>query len=172
LSKIEYEDSFVKAASLLGGEECVKIGRALLNNENVTDEEIASATGLKINVVRKALYGLFARALIAGIRVKDKKKGWYVYKWNVRKDRAEIFIESQRRLVLEKLKQRLEYEGSNEFYGCGTLGCEKKTFLRAMESMFRCTSCGKQVSLIKEDEFVEALKWKILQIEQEQKGWQ
>ena len=67
--KIEYEDSFVKISGLLGGEEYVKVARALLNNENATDEEIASATGLKINMVRKCLYDLFGRSLITGIRV-------------------------------------------------------------------------------------------------------
>ena len=72
--KIEYEDSFVKIASLLGGEDYVKVARALLNNENATDEEIASATGLKINSVRKALYDLFGRSLISGIRVRDLKE--------------------------------------------------------------------------------------------------
>ncbi|MGB9623088.1 MAG: transcription factor, partial [Candidatus Bathyarchaeia archaeon] len=66
--KVEYEDSFVKAASLLGAEEYIRVARALLNNENATDEEIASATGLKINIVRRVLYDLFGHSLISGIR--------------------------------------------------------------------------------------------------------
>ena len=45
--KIEYEDSFVKISGLLGGEDYVKVSRALLNNDDSTDEEIASATGLR-----------------------------------------------------------------------------------------------------------------------------
>src|SRR5574341_309937 len=74
LHAMEYEDSFVKIAGLIGGEEYVKVARALLNTEDVTDEEIASATGLKINIVRKVLYDMFGKALITGIRVKDEKK--------------------------------------------------------------------------------------------------
>ena len=57
--KIEYEDTFVKVAGLIGGPDYVRVARALLNNENATDEEIASATGLKIKTVRKSLYDLF-----------------------------------------------------------------------------------------------------------------
>ena len=51
--KIEYEDTFVKVAGLIGGPDYVRVARALLNNENATYEEIASATGLKIKTVRK-----------------------------------------------------------------------------------------------------------------------
>ena len=66
--RIDYEDPFVKIAGLLGGDEYVRVARALLNNDNTTDEEIASATGLKINAVRRALYDLFGSYLITGIR--------------------------------------------------------------------------------------------------------
>jgi transcription initiation factor TFIIE subunit alpha len=52
----KYEDSFVKIANLIGGEEYLKVARALLNTEDATDEEIASATGLRINIIRKVLY--------------------------------------------------------------------------------------------------------------------
>jgi len=66
MRSMEYEDSFVKIAGLIGGDEYVKVARALLNTEDVTDEEIASATGLKINIVRKVLYDMFGKALITG----------------------------------------------------------------------------------------------------------
>ncbi|MGD0330261.1 MAG: transcription factor [Nitrososphaeria archaeon] len=165
--KVEYEDSFVKAASLLGGEEHIRVARALLNNENATDEEIASATGLKINIVRRVLYDLFGHSLISGIRVRDPKKGWFVYRWQARRDQTESFIESQKRKILGRLKHRLEYEEANEFYYCGTPGCRKLPFVEAMENLFKCPKCGKAVNIIKDEEFKEALKWKIKQIEEE-----
>lgn len=90
---MEYEDTFVKIAHLLGGEDYVRVARALLNNEDTTDEEIASATGLKINTVRKVLYDLFSKALIIGIRVRDEKKGWFVYRWRVKRDNVDTFID-------------------------------------------------------------------------------
>src|ERR1700724_3875695 len=117
--KIEYEDSFVKIASLLGGEDYVKVARALLNNENATDEEIASATGLKINSVRKALYDLFGRSLISGIRVRDLKRGWFVYRWKAQRDQVDGFIQTQKKKILNRLKQRLDHEQTREIYYCG-----------------------------------------------------
>ena len=52
----KYEDPFVRIASMIGGDEYLKIARSLLKVEDATDEEIASSTGLRINLVRKILY--------------------------------------------------------------------------------------------------------------------
>ena len=80
-----FEDSFVRAASGIGGDEYLKVARSLLKAEDVTDEEIASSTGLGINKVRRVLYDLFGKSLITGIRVKDERKGWFVYIWRTRR---------------------------------------------------------------------------------------
>ena len=71
----KYEDPFVRIASMIGGDEYLKVARSLLKAEDATDEEIASSTGLRINMVRKVLYDLFGKSLITGIRVKDESKG-------------------------------------------------------------------------------------------------
>ena len=49
----KYEDPFVRIASMIGGDEYLKVARSLLKAEDATDEEIASSTGLRINMVRK-----------------------------------------------------------------------------------------------------------------------
>lgn len=165
--RIEYEDSLVKIAGLLGGEEYVKVARALLNNEDSTDEEIASATGLKINTVRKVLYDLFGRSLISGIRVRDLKRGWYVYRWRAQREQVDGFIEMQKRKLLEKLKLRLMYEEQHEFYHCNNLNCPSRTFEQAIETFFRCPSCGATLNRVNNDELIQLLKWKIQHIESE-----
>jgi len=165
--KVEYEDSFVKIAGLLGGEEYVRVARALLNNENATDEEIASATGLKINAVRKTLYDLFGKSLISGVRVRDMKMGWFVYRWKAQRDQVDGFIKNQKRKALERLKSRLEYEELHEFYHCGTPNCRKYIFDQAIEVFFKCQVCGKPLNLINNSQLVQAFRWKIEQIENE-----
>ena len=65
IMSVEHEDPFVKIAALIGGDEYLKVARSLLNTEDATDEEIASSTGLRINIVRKVLYDLFGKALIS-----------------------------------------------------------------------------------------------------------
>ena len=165
--KIEYEDTFVKVAGLIGGPDYVRVARALLNNENATDEEIASATGLKIKTVRKSLYDLFGRSLITGVRVRDPKRGWFVYRWKAQRDQTDGFIQTQRRKVLGRLKQRLEYEETHEFYYCGTLGDPNRTFEDAMESFFKCPTCSKPLNRLDNTELKEALRWKIKQLEED-----
>ena len=69
----KYEDPFVKISAMIGGDEYLKVSRSLLKSEDATDEEIASSTGLRINMVRKVLYDLFGKGLITGVRVKDEQ---------------------------------------------------------------------------------------------------
>ena len=165
--KIEYEDTFVKVAGLIGGPDYVRVARALLNNENATDEEIASATGLKIKTVRKSLYDLFGRSLITGVRVRDPKRGWFVYRWKAQRDQTDGFIQTQRKKVLGRLKQRLEFEETHEFYYCGTPGDPNRTFEDAMESFFKCPTCSKPLNRLDNTELKNALRWKIKQLEED-----
>ena len=95
----KYEDPFVRIASMIGGDEYLKVARSLLKAEDATDEEIASSTGLRINMVRKVLYDLFGKSLITGIRVKDGRKGWFVYRWRTRREEVEHFIENQKKVI-------------------------------------------------------------------------
>lgn len=161
---IEYEDSFVKIAGLIGGEEYVKVARALLNTEDVTDEEIASATGLKINIVRKVLYDMFGKALISGIRVKDEKKGWFVYRWRAKQDHVDNFIENQKKKILDRLHKRLEHEDSTEFYHCGNHQCKRLKFDAAVELFFKCPTCSAPLNMVDNARVKEALRLKIDQI--------
>lgn len=165
--KIEYEDTFVKVAGLIGGPDYVRVARALLNNENATDEEIASATGLKIKTVRKSLYDLFGRSLITGVRVRDPKRGWFVYRWKAQRDQTDGFIQTQRKKVLNRLRQRLQFEETHEFYHCETATCPARTFEDAMENFFKCPTCSKPLNRVENAELKEALRWKIKQLEEE-----
>ena len=99
----KYEDPFVRIASMIGGDEYLKVARSLLKAEDATDEEIASSTGLRINMVRKVLYDLFGKSLITGIRVKDERKGWFVYRWRTRREEVENFIENQKKKISERI---------------------------------------------------------------------
>ena len=111
----KYEDPFVKISFMLGGDEYLKVARSLLKSKDATDEEIASSTGLRINMVRKVLYDLFGKSLITGIRVKDERKGWFVYRWRSRREEVENFIQNQKKKIKGRLQERLDYENSSQF---------------------------------------------------------
>lgn len=164
MRSVEYEDPFVKIAGLIGGEEYLKVARALLNTEDATDEEIASATGLRINIIRKVLYDMFGKALITGIRVKDEKKGWFVYRWRAKRDQIDNFIDNQKKKILDRLQKRLEHEESSEFYHCGNKDCPRTKFDAAVESFFKCPSCKGPLNMIDNSKIKEALRYKIEQI--------
>ena len=121
----KYEDPFIKISSMIGGDEYLKVARSLLSSQDSTDEEIASSTGLRINMVRKVLYDLFGKSLITGVRVKDERKGWFVYRWRSRRDEVENFIDVQKQKIQERLQQRLDYENKSEFYHCGNDDCTR-----------------------------------------------
>ena len=103
----KYEDPFIKISSMIGGDEYLKVARSLLRSQDSTDEEIASSTGLRINMVRKVLYDLFGKSLITGVRVKDERKGWFVYRWRSRRDEVENFIDVQKKKIQERFKINL-----------------------------------------------------------------
>ncbi len=157
----KYEDPFVRISSMIGGDEYLKVARSLLKAEDATDEEIASSTGLRINMVRRVLYDLFGKALITGIRVKDEKKGWFVYRWRSRRDEVENFIEGQKKKISERLQHRLDYENSSDFYHCGNDDCPRITFEDALEGFFKCPNCSRVLNLKKNDKAKKAFAFKI-----------
>ncbi len=163
----KYEDPFVRIASMIGGDEYLKVARSLLKADDATDEEIASSTGLRINMVRKVLYDLFGKSLITGIRVKDERKGWFVYRWRTRREEVENFIENQKKKIVERLQQRLDYENASDFYHCKNDDCQRVTFEDALEEMFKCTSCGNILNLKKNDRSKKAYIKKIDEIKKD-----
>ncbi len=158
---IKYEDPFVRIALMIGGDEYLKVARSLLKAEDATDEEIASSTGLRINMVRKILYDLFGKSLITAVRVKDDRKGWFVYRWRSRREEVESFIENQKKKIVERLQQRFDYENSFDFYHCGNEDCLRITFEDSLEAMFKCPSCGKVLNLKKNEKSKKAFARKI-----------
>ncbi len=101
--------------------------------------------------------------------MRDPKRGWFVYRWKAQRDQTDGFIQTQRRKVLNRLKQRLDYEESHEFYRCGTPTCATRTFEDAMENFFKCPVCGKSLNRLDNEELKGALRWKINQLQEELK---
>ncbi len=161
MRNVDTEDPFIKISSLIGGEEYNQVAKALLKSEDSTDEEIAVSTGLRINIIRKVLYDLFGKALITGIRVKDEKKGWFVYRWRAKRDNVDNFIDNQKKKILERLQSRLEYEESSEFYHCGNSKCDRIKFDYAIELFFKCPVCEEPLNMVDNSKLKDALKSKI-----------
>lgn len=161
------EALLTKVAEVLGGEEAVKLVKALKNLEKATDDELSSRTDVRLNNVRKILYRLYNFSLVTVERIRDEKTGWFIFYWRLQPDQIEGFIQNQKRKILEKLETRLKYEQTHDFYYCGTPTCKCVTFEDAVELVFRCPTCRKPLRHITNDHLIEALSSKIEAIKRE-----
>ena len=140
----------------------------LEKNKEVKDEEIAEGTGLKINAVRRALYLLLEHNLVSYRRIRDRNSGWYIYYWQVNIDQMNAILYSRKKMVLDKLKARLQYEENNDFYICPNDG-SRYTFDEAMDNDFRCPRCGAMLEHEDNTKYKEILRKRIAIIEEELK---
>jgi len=160
-------DVLLKVAELIGGEEAVKIVNLLNEVDEITEDEIVSKTEIKLNSVRKILYKLYDHSLVALRRTRDRNTGWFIFHWRLQPDQIEGFITNQKRQIIEKLKTRLEYEKSHDFYYCNTPGCRRIPFEEAVELIFRCPTCDKPLMHVDNSKIIEFLERKIKELEKE-----
>lgn len=166
LSTID-DATLMKVAEALGEEEAVKLISILKKSEEITDDEIANKTGVRLNSVRKILYKLYDHSLVGLRRTRDPKTGWFIFHWRLQPDQLEGFILSQKRRVLEKLEIRLEYERKHDFYYCFTPGCRRVPFEEAVELVFKCPICGKPLMHYENEKMTEVLAKKVEQLRKE-----
>ncbi|MDW8023082.1 MAG: transcription factor [Nitrososphaerota archaeon] len=159
--------TLAKIAEAFGDEEAVKIIEILKNSDEITDDEIANKTGVRLNNVRKILYKLYDHSLVGLRRTRDPKTGWFIFHWKLQPDQLEGFILSQKRRVLEKLNFRLEYEKTHDFYYCQTPGCRRIPFEEAVEYVFKCPTCGKPLMHYNNEKIVQVLAKKVEQLRKE-----
>ncbi len=163
-------DVFVSVVEELVGEDAVRVAIALSKRKEATDEEISQETGIKLNDVRKILYKLHNFNLATYRRIRDDNTGWFTYFWKINKERIYDLIKSRKKLVLEKLKERLEYEKSKMFFYCPNDGDTRLTFEEAMESSFKCPKCGNMLQHFDNSEIIKVLEEKIKELEKEING--
>lgn len=161
------DETLTKVAEVFGNEEAVRIIDVLKGVDEITDDEIANKTEIRLNSVRKILYRFYDRSLVALRRSRDQNTGWFIFHWRLQPDQLEGFILNQKRHVLEKLQTRLDYEKDHEFYYCSTPGCKKIPFEDAMELVFRCPTCGKPLMHYENGEIIKVLVEKVEQLRKE-----
>lgn len=160
-------DTLVKVAEALGKEEAIEIIYTLKDADEITDDQIASKTGIRLNSVRKILYKLYDHSLVSLRRSRDQNTGWFIFHWKLQPDQLEGYIFNQKKHVLEKLDTRLRYEKNHDFYYCGTPGCRRFPFEEAVELIFRCPTCNKPMMHFENGKVIEALSRKVDQLRKE-----
>jgi len=159
--------TLIKVAEVFGSEDAVKVIDILKGVNEITDDEIANKTGIRLNSIRKILYKLYDHSLVGLRRSRDENTGWFIFHWRLQPDQLEGFIQNQKRRVLEKLETRLGYEKNHDFYYCYTPGCKRIPFEEAIELVFRCPTCNKPLMHYDNEKILEVLNRRVEQLRKE-----
>lgn len=151
----------------LCGEDAVKVVKVLLNEAEANDDTLAEKSGMRLNQVRRVLYDLLDKQLVVYKRDVDKERGYYIYTWSLNREGLREIIRERKRLVLARLKERLQYEEQNMFFACPN-GCIKRmTFDKAMEQQFKCPLCGSMLQNFDNSKILNKLRLKIESLERD-----
>ena len=161
------DDTLYSLANVLGGDQGVEVIKVLKEKQDITVEDISAATNIQINDVRKLLYKFYNHSLVTSKRFRDKETGWFIFQWRLQPELVESYIHGMKQKILKKLETRLEFEKLHEFYYCGNPTCPKTTFEVAMETVFRCPICNEPLHRLDNQQIVEFLEKKILEIKEE-----
>lgn len=143
----------------IAGQHGYEVAKALIGAE-LTDEELAKRTNIRLNLVRKILYDLYENRVAGYRRTRDENSGWYIYHWRIEPERALEYFNNNKRLLLQKLEDRLAQEQNMMFFGCQN-GCPKVPFELATENDFKCPRCGEKLDAYDNAGVVTALERQI-----------
>jgi transcription initiation factor TFIIE subunit alpha len=149
----------VEILGQVGGVHGQEVAQTIAKGE-LTDEEIAKKTGLRINLVRRILYDLYENRVVNYRRVRDENTGWYIYYWQFQPDRAIDYVQTNRRLLLRKLEEQLAKEKSTMFFACSS-GCPKLSFEEATDFNFKCPKCGEKLEPYDNSSIISSLENRI-----------
>lgn len=152
----------------VAGEDAVPIAMVLKNQINFSEFKVAEALKMEIKDIRKALYKLLEYNLVSFRRKKDKKKGWYIYYWTFNNNMLKYLYSDIRVKKLDKLRDRLAREESNNFFLCPNR-CVRLDFDKASEFEYRCPECGTLLDMQDNSSTIKNIKEEIVRIEAELK---
>ena len=161
---VDLNDSVIKGYLInLVGEEGYKVVLNMPEGE-VTDEKIAQATGVLLNIVRRTLFILYENRLAVYRRERDSDSGWLTYLWKLDLSNLNRQLDLEAKKLLKNLKTKLEYEEDKVFYICEKLD-GRFLFEIAAEMEFKCPFCGGELIFEENEPVIEALKQRIVQLE-------
>jgi transcription initiation factor TFIIE subunit alpha len=163
----ESSDVLVRLINLLCGEDAVKVVKVLLNESEAVDELIAEKTSMRLNQVRRILYDLLDKHIVTYRREVDEEKGYFLYFWSLNKEGLREIVRERKRLVLNRLRERLQYEEQKVFFICPN-GCgDRVPFEKAMDQQFKCLQCGAMLQSFDNQRMIEKLRAKIEALEKD-----
>ncbi|MCW1301076.1 MAG: hypothetical protein QW507_00460 [Candidatus Nanoarchaeia archaeon] len=143
------------------GREGMEVVKILFEKGLVNEFKLAEMVNKEINDVRTILYKLYAHRLVTFSRKRERRRGWWIYSWEINFDRLFHLLKREKIKKLEMLRKRIAEEGSIQIFECPK--CELRMgYEKALENLFTCPKCNvvlREKSLEKiEKELEEGLK--------------
>ncbi|MEW6221701.1 MAG: transcription factor [Candidatus Hadarchaeota archaeon] len=164
-AKFPEDPLFTSLLHQVAGEHGAVVAKAIFSKE-LTDEEVTKRTGISINLVRRILYDMYDNRVVAYRRVRDESSGWYVYYWHLEPTRAMDYLATNKRLLLQKLEEKLEMERSTTFFGHNG-GCPKVPLDVAVENDFKCPRCGEKLAQYDNSSTITTLEQRVNALRQQ-----
>ncbi|APH39359.1 transcription factor [Methanohalophilus halophilus] len=162
---IDLNDPVVRGYLIqLLGEEGITMIENMPEGE-VTDEEIAEATGVLLNIVRRNLFIMNENKLAICRRERDSSSGWLTYLWQLDLDDIDTQLTKEKKKLVKNLQARLDFEEDNVFYVCPE-GCIRILFNNAADCHFLCPVCGEDLTFQENTEMVDTLKERLTALQE------
>lgn len=143
------------------GEEGLRIMENASEGE-ITDEEVARISEVKLTSVRRVLYKLYENRIAEYRTERDDNSGWITYLWSINWDKIKKVMKEETKQELANLKACLEDERKGMFYQCK---CQRILFEEAVENNFKCDKCGSNFEYVNNEPLIKQLQGKIEVIE-------
>ncbi len=136
------EEKIYEFIERLFDQDCRSVFQALYEEgKELSDEELAQRTGLRLNIVRRSLNMLLEKSLVTYRRVKEPDRFRSEFYWRVNVEGLQQLLLRRKKLVLEKLKTRLRVEKETYYYVCPLDG-SRYSLDEAAEYDYICPRCG------------------------------
>lgn len=155
-----------EAVAQSAGEDVLPLLKFLKKRKNVSEFKLAEWIKKEVNVTRNLLYKLYNINLVSFERIKDQKKGWYIYYWTFNVKKVKDLIKHQKKEKKERIKEMLKKEENNIFYSCEE-NCLRVEFGQAFDFEFKCPECGKLLEEQNNDKKIKKLKSDLIDLEKE-----
>lgn len=138
----------------------------LAGKKNVNEFHIAEKLGLTINQTRNILYKLSDYGLVSFTRKKDKRKGWYIYFWELNAHQSLVLLKDKLEKKIEALEAQLKNRRESRYYLCETCSIEVDEE-NALLNNFVCPECENVYILSESSDIIKNLEKNIAKLRKE-----
>jgi transcription initiation factor TFIIE subunit alpha len=166
LTEVKAVAEYLKKVAGEHGLEIVRVWER--SKKGFIDEDVAALLGVKVTIIRTALNRLHYWGISYYKKRKNRRTGWYTYKWHIDTKRlAELVLEGEME-ALEKLKEKRLLKHDSTMFTCKK-GCEEYPFEVAAEYQFRCPFCGDVMEFVDDTAYSKRLENQIKELERDVK---